>query len=296
MYRCACARLCAVETDTQQGYQQSCDHIIPLQQGNLWLTHLQCSQCSKNRELWIRVTSSCRFRHVCRESSNFQVQTVKGTQESWTLFSETATCCTFINMFVTKSMMPWYAHPDSQKSCENELKIILQHKQHHWIIRNVLYEFWKNRELWIMVHHCAKKKKTSTICVANLDRLPWIITSMAHKISNNVETNNIETKMNLQGCIGKHCLHDAGETRPPRKAAVAAAAWHPRTDKRLPENSDWFLDDTRGEDIVLHRRSFKSVNWAIFKTNKSDEHKRIIPQNMMNFAKIPHKSTIHQNH
>ena len=75
-----------------------------------------------------------------------------------------------------------------------------------------------------MVHHCAKKKKTSTICVANLHSLPWNITSMAHKISNNVETNNIETKMNLQACIGKRCLHDAGETRPPRKAAVTAAA------------------------------------------------------------------------
>ena len=55
-----------------------------------------------------------RFRHVCRESTTLQVQiTVQGTKELWTLFSDTATCCTFINVFVTKSMIPWYAHPDS---------------------------------------------------------------------------------------------------------------------------------------------------------------------------------------
>ena len=29
------------------------------------------------------------------------------------MFSDTATCCTFINMFVTKSVIPWYSHPDS---------------------------------------------------------------------------------------------------------------------------------------------------------------------------------------
>ena len=80
MYRCACARLCAVETDTQQGYQQgkletnldllcsktahvtvawrqSCDHTIPRQQGNLRLTHLQCSQFAWSRNQG-RVTSS----------------------------------------------------------------------------------------------------------------------------------------------------------------------------------------------------------------------------------------------
>ena len=37
-------------------------------------------------------------------------------------------------------------------------------------------------ELWITVHHCAKKKNTSIIGVANLDSLSWNITSMAHKI------------------------------------------------------------------------------------------------------------------
>ena len=38
------------------------------------------------------------------------------------------------------------------------------------------------------------------------------------------DSNNVETKMNLQVCIGKNrCLHDAGKTQPPRKAAAAAA-------------------------------------------------------------------------
>ena len=41
----------------------------------------------------------------------------------------------------------------------------------------------------------------------------------------------------------------------------------------------------------LHRRSFKSLNWSIFL--QSEDHKRIIPSRMMNYAKIPYKSTIH---
>ena len=42
----------------------------------------------------------------------------------------------------------------------------------------------------------------------------------------------------------------------------------------------------------LYRRSFKALNWAIFV--QSEDHKRIIPPRMMNYAKIPWKSTIHQ--
>ena len=81
MYRCVCARHCAVETDTQQGYQQrvlkkqtwdptlsntthvtvarrqACNHTIPRQQGNLRLTHLLCSQFTWSRNQQ-RVTSS----------------------------------------------------------------------------------------------------------------------------------------------------------------------------------------------------------------------------------------------
>ena len=73
MYRCVCARHCAIKTDTQQGYQQrvlkkqtwdpalsntthvtvsrrqACNHTIPRQQSNLRLTHLQCSQFTWSR-------------------------------------------------------------------------------------------------------------------------------------------------------------------------------------------------------------------------------------------------------
>ena len=44
--------------------------------------------------------------------------------------------------------------------------------------------------------------------------------------------------------------------------------------------------------LCLSRRSFKSVNWAIFV--QSEDHKRIVPPRMMNYAKILYKSTIHQ--
>ena len=81
MYRCVCARHCRVETDTQQGYQQrvlkkqtwdptlfqqsSCHCRMtsvmrlttPRQQGNLRLTHFQCSQYVWSRNQG-RVTSS----------------------------------------------------------------------------------------------------------------------------------------------------------------------------------------------------------------------------------------------
>ena len=43
----------------------------------------------------------------------------------------------------------------------------------------------------------------------------------------------------------------------------------------------------------LYRRSFKSVDWAIFV--QSEDHKRIVPPRMMNYAKNPYKSTIHQH-
>ena len=38
------------------------------------------------------------------------------------------------------------------------------------------------------------------------------------------DSNNVETKMNLQACIGNRCLHDADKPGPPRKAAAAVAA------------------------------------------------------------------------
>ena len=131
-----------------------------------------------------------------------------------------------------------------------------------------------------MVHHCAKKKKTSTICVSNLHSLPWNITSMAHKSSNNVETNNIETKMNLQACIGKRCLHDSGETLPPRKAAMAAAAAAAilcqniqeqkiRVFQRTKFRTDSCMTNVEKTPFELHRRSFKSENSVILKTNIS---------------------------
>ena len=81
MHRCVCARHCAVETDTQQGYRQRADNrqtnlgsysiptelmslshddnkraTIPRQHGNLRLTHFQCSQYVWSRNQG-RVTS-----------------------------------------------------------------------------------------------------------------------------------------------------------------------------------------------------------------------------------------------
>ena len=75
------------------------------------------------------------------------------------------------------------------------------------------------RGTWIVVHHCAKRKKTSIICVANLPSPPWKITSMVHKIRTTLKRRWI-----FKPASGNRCLHDAGKTRPHRRAAAAAAA------------------------------------------------------------------------
>ena len=107
VYRCVCARHCAVETDTQQGYQQrvlkkqtwdpalsntthvtvarrqACNHTIPRQQGNLRLTHLPRSQFTWSRNQG-RVTSSHAADSVTfaeRGSTKFQVQTTVNTTQ-----------------------------------------------------------------------------------------------------------------------------------------------------------------------------------------------------------------------
>ena len=72
-----------------------------------------------------------------------------------------------------------------------------------------------NRGLWVMVHHCAKRKNT----FANLPSQPWKSTSMVHKIRTTLKRRWI-----FKRASGNRCLHDAGKTWLPRKAAAAAAA------------------------------------------------------------------------
>ena len=85
-----------------------------------------------------------------------------------------------------------------------------------------------NRGLWIAVHHSAKRKKTSIICVANLPSLPWKITSMVHKIRTTLKRRWI-----FKRASGNRCLHDAGKTRPRRKSSSGGSSIpmsiHPRT-------------------------------------------------------------------
>ena len=95
---------------------------------------------------------------------------------------------------------------------EKDWKHILQCKYHHWIFLELLMWILISREFWITLHHCVKRKKTSIIWVANLHRLPWNITSMAHKIRTTSKRRWI-----FKRAPGNRCLHDAGKTRPPRK-------------------------------------------------------------------------------
>ena len=76
-----------------------------------------------------------------------------------------------------------------------------------------------DRGLWITVRCCAKRKKTSINCFANLHNLRWNITSKAHKIRTTLKRRWI-----FKRASGNRCLHDAVKTRPRREAAAAAAA------------------------------------------------------------------------
>ena len=72
------------------------------------------------------------------------------------------------------------------------------------------YSTWilTNRGLWITVHHCARRKKNSIICVANLHSLQWNITSMAHKIRTTLKRRWI-----FKRASGIRCLHDGCKKR-----------------------------------------------------------------------------------
>ena len=63
-----------------------------------------------------------------------------------------------------------------------------------------------SRGLWITVHHCAKRKRTSIICVVNVPSLRWKITSKVHKIRT-----TLKRKSTFQRASGNRCLHDAGK-------------------------------------------------------------------------------------
>ena len=75
------------------------------------------------------------------------------------------------------------------------------------------------RGLWITVHHCAKRKKTSIICVANPTAYAWNIMSKAHMIQTTLKRRWI-----FKRASENRCLHDAGKTPASSKAAAAAAA------------------------------------------------------------------------
>ena len=64
-----------------------------------------------------------------------------------------------------------------------------------------------------------KKKRASITCVANLHSRPWNITSKADK-----SRTTLKRRWIFKRASGNRCLHDAGQTRLPRKAAAAAAA------------------------------------------------------------------------
>ena len=111
---------------------------------------------------------------------------------------------------------------------------------------------------WVMDYGSSLREKEENF--DNLHSVPWNITSMAHKIRTTLKRRWI-----FKRASGNRCLHDAGKTRLPRKAAVAAAAaaailcQYIQEQSRITEKISvfqkttlglWFLDDIRGEDFT----------------------------------------------
>ena len=84
--------------------------ISTLQHIHLRLTQFQCSQYHELQAM-LQIPSHLPREYESPSSDHRTRNTVVVTQ-----FSDTATCCTFINVFVTESVIPWYAHPDSHSS------------------------------------------------------------------------------------------------------------------------------------------------------------------------------------
>ena len=144
------------------------------------------------------------------------------------------------------------------------LTVVINEKLREWILNHPpVQELWilTSRELWITVHHCAKKKRTSIICVANLHSLLWNITSKAHKIrttltqaeSSSVHRGTVAFTMRVKpGLLESSSGGSANSSSNP-------VSIHPRTKSnyrkgknpsRRTEFGLWFLDDIREEDIT----------------------------------------------
>ena len=82
--------------------------ISTLQLIHLRLTHFQCSQYRELQSM-LQIPSRLPREYESPSPDHRSRNTVVVT-----LFSDTATCCTFINVFVTESVISWYAHPNSQ--------------------------------------------------------------------------------------------------------------------------------------------------------------------------------------
>ena len=77
--------------------------ISTLQHIHLRLTHFQCSQYHELQSM-LQIPSRLPREYESPSPDHRTRDTVVVT-----LFSDTITCCTFINVFVTESVIPWYA-------------------------------------------------------------------------------------------------------------------------------------------------------------------------------------------
>ena len=99
--------------------------------------------------------------------------------------------------------------------------------------------FLTSRGLWITVHHCAKRKRTSIICESSQFTMEY------HELDSQ-DSNNVETKMNLQACIGKPLPPRCGKIPAFSKSSSGSSGGssnpmsiHPRTKSNFCEEKDF---------------------------------------------------------
>ena len=88
-----------------------------------------------------------------------------------------------------------------------------------------------SRGLWITVHRCAKRKRTSIMCVSNLPSLPWNVTGKVHKIRT-----TLKRRSNLPACFRKRMSRRCGKIPASWKSSSGGSgsssnpvSIHPRT-------------------------------------------------------------------
>ena len=147
------------------------------------------------------------------------------------------------------------------KRYDNEFKIIIQYKYHHWTIRNVLYESWQvaNYELRFIVARTRRKLRESVlrICTAYRGKSRVWFTRFEQRW-NEDESSSVHRETDAFTMRVKTRLLEKQQQQQQRRqqqSYVNTSKNKVKLQKRKESFEKtkfglWFLNDIRGEDII----------------------------------------------